>query len=46
MVSTAITVSGVTCRPDNEYTPAVTSRSWITAMMAAAAIFHSKRMLM
>ncbi len=38
-----MTVSGVTWKPNSEYTPAVTSRSWITAIRAAMAIFHSKR---
>ena len=35
MVRIAITVSGVIWKPNNEYTPTVTNRSWTMAMNAA-----------
>ena len=43
IVSKAITVAGVTSKPTSEYTPAVMTRSWMRASMAANAILGSNR---
>ena len=45
MVRNATTVSGVTSNWKIEYTPTLMTTSWIMAMMAARAIFHSSRRL-
>ncbi len=37
-----MTVAGVTSKPISEYRPAVMTRSWRSAIIAASAIFHSK----
>ncbi len=46
MVSSAATVAVVTSRPVSEYTPAVISRSCISAISTGTAYFHSKRSAM
>jgi hypothetical protein len=46
MVRTAMTVAGVTGKPNSEYTPTVTRMSCTRAASVASAIFHSKRRLM
>src|SRR5581483_2708071 len=43
IVKKATTVAGVTSNRVSEYTPTVMRMSWITAMIAATAIFHSNR---
>ena len=43
MVRNATTVAGVTSKPVTAYTPTVMMMSWITAMIAASAMRHSKR---
>ena len=43
MVRNATTVAGVTSNCVIAYTPTVMMMSWITAMMAASAMRHSKR---
>ena len=43
MVRNATTVAGVTSNSVTAYTPTVMMMSWITAMIAASAIRHSKR---
>src|SRR5262245_22007451 len=42
----AITVAGVTSKPNTEYTPAVITTSWTRAISVGAAIIHSKRKVM
>jgi hypothetical protein len=46
MVSTAITVAGVTSSWVTEYTPTVTSTSWMSATSVGMAIFNSNRSAM
>src|SRR6266699_3356979 len=46
IVSSAATVAAVTSRPVSEYTPAVISRSCISAISTGTAYFHSKRRAM
>ena len=43
MVRNATTVAGVTSKSVTAYTPTVMMMSWITAMIAASAMRHSKR---
>src|SRR5580658_10471013 len=45
MVSSPITVAGLTWNPVSAYTPVAMTRSWIRATKAATAIFHSKAMV-
>src|SRR5271166_1502743 len=42
MVSSPMTVAGLTWNPVSAYTPVAMTRSWIRATKAATAIFHSK----
>ena len=46
MVSTAITVAGVTSKPAIEYTPIVMSTSWISATSVGIAMRSSNRSVM
>src|SRR3954447_15888691 len=43
IVSTPVTVAGVTSKPDRAYTPTVITRSWMRATMAPTDIFHSRK---
>ena len=46
IVNSAATVAVVTSRPVSEYTPAVISRSCISAISTGTAYFHSNRSAM
>ncbi len=43
MVSSAITVEGLTGKPNSAYAPMVMTTSWTSARIAAPAIFGSRR---